>query len=95
MNYPKLLFHATGIKLRKGPLEQDSSQKAGGALNLSYCQYAGDEADDNSQSGFELFLKTPTSKELSLANSLFSSPTRQQSTSLIGWPLEPIQEERC
>ena len=95
MNYPKLLFRATGIKLRKRPLEQDSPQKAGGSLNLSFCQYAGDEADENSQSGFEFFMKTPTSKELSLANLLLSSPTRQPSTSLIGWPLQPIQEERC
>ena len=61
---------------------------------MNHCQYARDEADENSLSGFDQFLKTPGSKELSLSNSLFSSPIRQSSTSLSGWPLQSIEEER-
>ena len=44
-------------------------------------------------SAFEHFLRTPGSKDLSLPNSLFSSPIRQPSTSLSGWPLQTIDEE--
>ena len=60
---------------------------------MSHCEYPRDEADDNSMSAFEHFLKTPGSKELSLSNLLFSSPTRQASTSLTGWPLQSIDKE--
>ena len=63
-------------------------------MDMSHCEYARDEADDNSMSAFEHFLKTPGSKELSLSNSLFSSPVRQSSTSLSGWPLQTIHEEK-
>ena len=56
---------------------------------MTHCQYARDEADENSLSGFDQFLKTPGSKELSL-----SSPMRQSSIFLSGWPLRSIEEER-
>ena len=64
-------------------------------MDMSHCEYARDEADDNSMSAFEHFLKTPASKELSLSNSLFSSPVRQSSTSLSWWPLQTINEENA
>ena len=64
-------------------------------MSLSFCEYAGDEPDDNSQSGFDLFLKTPGSKDLSLSNSLFGSPARQPSNSLSTFPLQTITEEPC
>ena len=93
VNYPKVKFFATGISQKQGPLGQGSPEKAGEDLDMSHCQYARDEADDNSLPAFEQFLKTPGSKELSLSNSLFSSPVRQSSPSLSGWPLQTIDEE--
>ena len=60
---------------------------------MTHCEYARDDAEENSMSAFEHFLKTPGSKDLSLSNSLFSSPIRQPSTSLSGWPLQAIDEE--
>ena len=62
---------------------------------MTHCEYARDDAEENSMSAFEHFLKTPGSKELSLSNSLFSSPIRQPSTSLSGWTLQAIDEERA
>ena len=85
----------TGITMSKGQLANESPEKAGGSLSLSFCEYAGDEPDENSQSGFDLFLKTPGSKDLSLSNSLFGSPARQPSTSLSSFPLQTITEESC
>ena len=64
-----------------------------GALDMNFCQYARGEAEDNSQTGFDLLLKTPGSKDLSLSNSLFSSPTHQPSTSLSGLSLQRLEEE--
>ena len=61
----KLIFCATGISHKQGQFE-GSPQKPGGDMDMSHCEYARDEADDNSMSAFEHFLKTPGSKELSL-----------------------------
>ena len=64
-------------------------------MDMSHCEYARHEADDNSMSAFEQFLKTPGSKELRFFNLLFSSPIRQSSMSLSGWPLQSIDKERA
>ena len=59
MNHPKLIFRATGFTLRKGLVGVGEPTKGRGALDLSFCQHEGDEADENSLTGFELFLKLP------------------------------------
>ena len=61
----------TGIKLSKGRSGKASPKNKGGSLSLNFCDFAGDVPDDTFQSGFEFFLKTPGSKDLSLSKLLF------------------------
>ena len=67
----------------------ESPDRQGGDLSLSFCEYAADEVDEETS---RFSFSALGSKDGSFTASLFGSPSRQPSSSLSGWPLQPIQE---